>query len=474
MEMRDIRVLWAVIVLVASPFAVAGAELPSLPKLNMADFQPAIRKQVQQADTIARAHPRSAEASGKLGMVLDAYQQYESAALCYERARRIDARSFAWAYYLGSVKLHQGKYDQAAATLREALRMRPDYLPAQFKLAESQLAAGDLDGSGKVYEAILKSDPDSAEALYGMGRIQAARGDSASAAEFLRRACEQFPAYGAAQYALAMAYQRLGKPDEAEPHFRAYKANVTGTPPLRDELMGAVQELDLGAQTHLRRSLELEQQGRLAEAIDEQELALQADPKNVQANINLISLYARVGQPEKAEQCFQTAVRLNPDRADAYYDHGVLLYTQGKYQEAEQAYRQALKINPYYAESHNNLGVLLEKQGQTEAAMEEYRAAIKNQPGYRLAHYHIATIFVRQGKYSEAIASLLKTLQPEDASTPGYIYALAIAYARGGDRANALKYARQARDLATAWHQTQLVSRIDQDIHGLEQEGPTP
>src|SRR5690348_850820 len=189
MEMRDIRMFGAIVALVASPLAAAGAELPPLPNLNMAGFQPPIRKQVQQADNFARTHPRSADASGKLGMVLDVYQQYESAALCYERARRIDARSFAWAYYLGSVQLHQGKYEQAATTLREALQLRPGYLPAQFKLAESLLAAADFDGSAKVYEAILKSDPHSAEALYGMGRIQAAHGDSVSSTEFFRRAC---------------------------------------------------------------------------------------------------------------------------------------------------------------------------------------------------------------------------------------------------------------------------------------------
>jgi len=231
--------------------------------------------------------------------------------------------------------------------------------------------------------------------------------------------------------------------------------------------------LNLGAETHLQRSVELEQQGRLREAIEEQDRALQVDPQNVQANINLISLYARVGEPEKAEQHFQAAVQLNPGRADAYYNHGVLLFMQDMYQDAEHAYRQALLINPFYAEGHNNLGFLLEKQGRTEDALEEYRAALKNQPNYRLAHYHVATILARQKKYDEAIEHLLKTLVPEDETTPTYMYALAIAYGRKGDRANALKYARKARDLAAARNQNQLLDRIDQDFRALEQEGPT-
>lgn len=481
------RLLAVALAFLGVPMIARPAELPALPKLNMADFLPAIRRQVQQADAAARANPRNANASGNLGMVLDAYRQYESAALCYERARQLDPRAFRWAYYLGADQLHQGTYDQAAATLRQALALSPDYLPAHLKLAESLLASGHLDESGKIYEAILKgsskpvdsrlrgNDGDgdtaaTAEALYGMGRIEAARGDISAAEGSYRKACELFPDYGAAQYALALAYQRLGKPDMAQPHFSAYEANMTVTPQLEDPLMGAVQALNLGADPHLRRAIELEKQGKLNEAIQEQDQALAVDPKSVQARVNLISLYGRTGQTEKAEQNFQEAVRLDPNRADAYYDEGVLLFGEGKYQEAEQAFRQAVKINPYYAEAHNNLGFLLEGQGRTEDALAEYQACLKSQPNYRLAHYHIGIILARQKKYDEAIEHLLKTLTPADNNTPGYLYALAIAYGRKGDRENALKYMHMARDQAAARNQSQLLASIERDLHSLEQE----
>ncbi len=478
MRMRDVLGLEVALALVFIPVSARQSELPELPKLNMADFLPAIRRQVQQADAAARALPQSAEASGKLGMVLDAYQQYDSAAVCYERARRLDARSFRWAYYLGTLQVHQGNHDQAAVTLREALRLAPDYLPARLKLAESLLAAGNLQESGNIYEGILKSVPQSgggdiaakAEALYGMGRVEAARGQTAAATESYRKACDVFPAYGAAQYALALAYRKLGEPEKAGPHFRAYEANTTVTPPLEDPLLAAVQALNLGAGPHLLRSVELEHQGRLTEAIAEQELALVIDPDNVQANINLISLYARHGEADKAEQHYQAAVRLNPNRADSFYNHGVLLLRQGKYSEAEQAFRRALEINPFYAEAHNNLGILLERQGRTEGALAEYEASLDNQPNSRLAHYHIGKLLVDQKKYHEGIEHLLKTLTPEDESTPSYLYALAIAYGREGDRERALKYAHRARDQAAAFNQSQLLVGIDRDLRALEQE----
>jgi tetratricopeptide (TPR) repeat protein len=468
--MRNSRVLSVAWALLAIPSSARPAELPELPKLNTSDFRPAIRRQIQQADAAARSNPQSADASGNLGMVLDAYQQYESAALCYERAHRIDPRSFRWAYYLGAVQAHQGAYDLAAATLREALLLSPDYLPARLKLAETLLAAGDLDESSEIYEAILKGDPGFAEALYGKGRVEAARGDIPAAAESYRKACELFPSYGAAQYALALAYRKLDEPEKADSHFRAYEANMTATPPLEDPLRGAVQALNRGAEPHLRHSVELERQGRINEAIREQERALESDPKNVQAHINLISLYGRAGQIEKAEQHFQAAARLSPDRADAHYDHGVLLLLERKYSEAEQAFQQALQINPFYAEAHNNVGFLLERQGRTEDALAEYEAALSDQPDYRLAHFHVATILVNQKKYDQAIQHLLKTLSPEDESTPSYLHALAIAYGRKGDREHALRYARLARDQATARHQPQNLAKIDRDLRSLEEE----
>src|SRR6266542_3684244 len=104
-------------------FDAKTQELPPLPKLVLADFLPAIRRQVNDAYSTARGRPSDAAAVGKLGMVLDAYHQHDSAAACYDRARRLDPGAFSWAYYLGIVRLHQGKYGEAASTLRAALRL---------------------------------------------------------------------------------------------------------------------------------------------------------------------------------------------------------------------------------------------------------------------------------------------------------------------------------------------------------------
>ena len=79
-------------------------------------------------------------------------------------------------------------------------------------------------------------------------------------------------------------------------------------------------------------------------------------------------------------------------------------------------------------------------------------------------------MLIYKSRLPEAIEHLQQTLLPEDAETPRFTYALAAAYARAGDKASAVKFARIARDKAAALKQTELLSQIEKDLRVLEQE----
>ena len=445
--------------------------LPSLPKVDFENFLPAVREQLQQAYAAARVNPRSPSANGSLGMVLHAYNQLDAAAVCYLRAHLLAPNSFRWLYYLGSIQAAQGKYDESAATLRRALRLNPDDAYALVALADTLLAYADWEESGKIYEAILKESPGNAAAHYGLGRVLAARRDWKGAAEVYAKACQLFPDYGAAHYALALAYRNLGETEKAQSEFALYEKTKTDAPPSGDRLMAEVHALNRNGLEQVRLGLALERAGKLAEAVAAHEKALELDPRLVQAHINLISLYGRMGETRKAEENFRAAIRLDPNSAEAYYDYGVLLVGQQKYEEAEEAFRKALAINPFHPEAHNNLGSLLEGQGKLQEAAAEFGKAIENNPNYRLAHFHLGRILVNQRRYQEGIEHLLRTINPEDDDTPAYLYALGAAYARAGEREPALKYFHRAREQASARGQTRLLTSIDRDLRILESQG---
>lgn len=447
--------------------ALHAADLPELPRVDTAKFLLVIKTQIDRADAEARSHPRDARAVGSLAMTLHAYQQYDAAERVYSRAQMLEPQNFDWLYLLGAVQMAEGAFDAALKSFQSALHLKPGDLAAQLRLAEGLTSAAAWDEAALLYRRILGGHGDCPQAWYGLGRVQAAKGDHAAAVESYAKACELFPPYGAAHFALAAELRRLGKPAEAEQHLAQYSKNATAEPPLDDPLFARIHELNQSTTAHLQRGAELEKAGRIEDAISEHEAALATDPNNVQVHVNLIGLYGRSGTAAKAKEHFEVATKLSPGRSDAWYDYGVLLFDEHNYAEAEQAYRRALEINPSYAEAHNNLGAIYEQQGRLDDAVREFREAITARPDYPLARFHLGRILVNQQKYDEAIPQFQRALEPESDQTPVYLYALAATYARAGDRTNALQYFQRARAAAVARGQSQLLTSIDRDLKTL-------
>lgn len=230
----------------------------------------------------------------------------------------------------------------------------------------------------------------------------------------------------------------------------------------------AAAERNAKASEHLKRGAALEGAGKIEESIAEHERALEINPGLVQAHINLISLYGRTKQFDKAEQSYRAALAINPDLPDIHYNFGVLLAGQERFVEAAQAFRSCLQFNPYYAEAHYNYALLIEREGKLDEAATHYRKAIENKTGYRSAHFHLGRILVNQNKLSEAIEHFQKTLTPEDEDTPRFTYALGATYVRSGEKQKGIQYLREALKRATALGQTQLATSIERDLRALE------
>ena len=185
----------------------------------------------------------------------------------------------------------------------------------------------------------------------------------------------------------------------------------------------------------------------------------------------MIQLYARAGQPDKAEQQYRAVLVLDPKLAECHYNYGVLLVGLDRLAEATQAFQRSLQLNPLHAEAQYNYAVMIEREGRLEEAATHFRKAIENKPNHRQAHFHLGRILVHQEKLPEAIEHFLQTLTPEDDETPRFTYALGATYARAGNRTKAVQYLRLALDQAKALGQTQLTPSMERDLRSLEGSG---
>lgn len=463
-KLRQIAALQKVMCLCLFVLTIGAQTLPDLPSVAVESFGAEIREQIRKAIAEAQAKPLDAEAVGRFGMTLQTYEQYEAAVVCYQRARLLSPKEFRWAYYLAVVQAAAGNHAEAVSVFKEAVALKRDYLPAQLRLADTQFAAGQSAEAQQVYEKLTEL----AQANYGLGRIKAAAKDHAAAADYFKKAVEQFPQYGTAHYALGMALRNLGQTAKAQEHLALSQRFKDLRPAINDPLLTAIAELNAAGSELLKRGVMFDNAGRLTEAIADHERAIEANPQLVQAHINLISLYARTGQFDKAEKHYQAANAINPNMADSHYNFGVMMAMQNRSQEAAKAFEQCLQLDPFNAEAHYNFGVIIEREGRLDEAAAHYRQAIAGKPGHRLAHFHLGRILVNQDKLPEAIAEFQKTLTPEDEQTPLFTYALGATYSRVGDNAKAILLLRQALKGATEMKQTQLAASIERDLRKLE------
>lgn len=97
--------------------------------------------------------------------------------------------------------------------------------------------------------------------------------------------------------------------------------------------------------------------------------ALELDPLNAAARINLGRLLHESGQLQAAEAHYRLALTHGSTNATALFNLGVSLEDLGRRREAMQAYREAIEAEPAFADAYFNLSRLLEKCGDSRSAL---------------------------------------------------------------------------------------------------------
>ena len=446
--------------------ALQGAP-PPLPRLAFESFPPSTREALARAHKEASARPNDADAVGALARLLHAWEQWEAAHEAYARAQALAPRTFAWQYLDAVVLQRLARHTEATARLEQALAISPDDVPARVKLAEALLETGSLDRGQQLFDALRRIPASEPAAELGLGRIAAARGRHDEAVMHLERAVALFPEWGAAHYALALSYRALGRRDEAQRALERHAQYGPRWPAVEDPVLATVTALRGDAQTNLQKGVKLADAGDLSGAIAAHEAALALDPSIAQAHANLVGLYGRTRDWQKAEAHYRAVVALGFNLADAHYDYGVLLGLQERWEPAAEAYTKAIAVNPRHAGAHNNLGQILERQQKIDAAAAEYRQAVDAQPTFRLARFNLGRMLIALSQPDEAVVELAKLTEPRDAEAPRYLFALATAHMRAGHRAEGIKWATDAKQLAEAHGQGDLAAAIERELARL-------
>jgi tetratricopeptide (TPR) repeat protein len=91
-------------------------------------------------------------------------------------------------------------------------------------------------------------------------------------------------------------------------------------------------------------------------------------------------VYLRLKEKEKAEEAWRTAIEVDEQYDEAYFNLSLLAKERGNLEEAEILLRKSIQIDPQVLRAHVQLGALLLKQGRRLEADSEFRRCLEIDP----------------------------------------------------------------------------------------------
>jgi len=150
--------------------------------------------------------------------------------------------------------------------------------------------------------------------------------------------------------------------------------------------------------------------GQPAKALNMYEEALKREPGNWRYFYGLGKAWQAVEKPDRALDAFQRAVALAPNETNLLYGPGSAYESLGRVQEAIRIFRDATRRNPEDAGAFNNLSLDLTRAGDNQGAEEALREAIRLQPERAVFHMNLAGLLARKGQTRQAEYELRQAL----------------------------------------------------------------
>ena len=246
----------------------------------------------------------------------------------------IDRNPACWSAHgsLGDILVQRGLVDEAITHYRKSLETNPDDAECLSSLAKALTSEGQTAEAIDCYQAALRLEPDHASLHNTLGLLLAQRGEVAAGIEQIRQALQLQPDRPEGLRNLAWILATC-----PNTHFRQGGEAV--------RLAQRACELSQGKSPDFLRTLAdayLENK-EPAKAAQQLRAIVQLLPGDADVRVRLAKLLAALGNMAEAGQQFGEAIRLRPDRPQAYSDWAWILAThpQAGHRNAAEAIRLA-------------------------------------------------------------------------------------------------------------------------------------
>ena len=176
----------------------------------------------------------------------------------------------------------------------------------------------------------------------------------------------------------------------------------------------------------LRRALQWQQQGQLAEAEACYRQVLALAPGHANAWQLLGIVLGQSGRAVQAVDCLRRCCELKPEDPMAWHNLASALQVQGQAQQALQACERALTLNPVYVAGYGLRASILWQLGQQQAALEAIERALALHPADAQAQAQRAAMLAARAQAGGAAAA--NRAAPLSAADPEFLCAAGLQF----------------------------------------------
>jgi tetratricopeptide (TPR) repeat protein len=420
----------AILLAIAAGLALPGCgpeKQPEPPAPVLEGVEAPVRRKIEWAREQVVADP-SSENWARYAMVLHAHHLPVDALAAYTVALEgaEGTRAFELSYLAGlaATDVDSGR---AIALLEEAAKLDPGYGPLRIRLGWVFETAERWDDARRHFEHArqLGKSPAAKEldrallpaALLGLGRVAIAKDEPEKAIKLLEEARAGDPDVQQVHAALAMAYSRAGRKDEA-----AAAAGLAGTLeaglPIEDPISA-------GMYDHGESSLILTQLGtdslrkqKFSQALGLFERVLMVRPDDLDAQLNKAVALNALGRRAEAEPLVDAVLAKRPGSAAAQAHKGVCLLDRNELMQAVVHFKRALEIEPRHQIARHNLGRALRGLKQPAEAELHFRKLLEYRPHRHDVRLELAGLLATEGKVADARQQIriILAIDPENKS----------------------------------------------------------
>jgi Flp pilus assembly protein TadD len=195
-------------------------------------------------------------------------------------------------------------------------------------------------------------------------------------------------------------------------------------------------------------AIELMTKNQFSEAIPVWRNALEKDPSEGRAHLNLAYALLRTGQAREALAEYREACDLSPEDPLAFAESALAMAQAGEPEEAISYYRKSLALDGSNAGVQADLGALLAQKGQTAEGFEHLEKAVALKPESAAVRKKYATALAQAGRYPDAVEQFRKSIEISGGKEWQSFDMLGAIYSKMGRSEDAIQAERKALELA--------------------------